>query len=446
MQTRLKLSFVALMAAGAGLGALLGGVLREGADAAPAAQPAFTSELGLQGAADRALVGGGAGTSAPGTEALEAAVAARPNDPVALTTLGYAYLQRWRETADASFLPRASTALRRAQRAAPEDALVLTGLGSLALTRHEFRNALAFGRRAARIAPGTARPYGIVGDALLELGRYGEAFAALEQMVSLKPNVASYARIAYARELIGERDGAIAAMRLALDASGGQPEPAAWASVELAKLELARGRLGPAERVLRAALALKPGYVFALEQLARVEAARGNLSRAVRHARMAAESVPLPQLVGLLADLLERAGRSAEARRQVATVSAIDRLIAASGIRTDLETALFDADHNLGTGTLVERARQARAARPSIYGDDTLAWAHARTGDCRAALPWSKRALRLGTQDALLFFHRAYIERCLGNRAGAREWARRALEASPSFSVRWDALARRLAA
>jgi tetratricopeptide (TPR) repeat protein len=446
MRTRLKLSLAALVAAGIGLGVLLGGIFREGAGSAAGAPPALAGQLGLQGAADRALAGGGAGASGPRTEELEAAVAARPNDPVALTTLGYVYLQRWRETADASLLPRASAALRRALRLAPDDPLVLTGLGSLALTKHEFRNALSLGRRAARLAPGSARPYGIVGDALLELGRYEEAFAALERMVSLKPNVASYARIAYARELIGDRDGAIAAMGLALDAAGGQPEPAAWAGVELAKLELAAGRLDRAERLLRSALALRPQYVFALEQLARVEAARGNISRALRHARAAAESVPLPQLVGLLADLLERAGRRAESRRQVATVGAIDRLIADNGIRTDLESALFDADHGLRTSTLVERARAARAARPSIYGDDTLAWAHARTGDCRAALPWSKRALRLGTRDALLFFHRAYIERCLGDRAEARAWARRALELGPSFSVRWDALARRLAA
>ena len=42
-------------------------------------------------------------------------------------------------------------------------------------------------------------------------------------MNALKPNLASYARIAYARELTGDRQGAMAAMRLAVDAASGEP-------------------------------------------------------------------------------------------------------------------------------------------------------------------------------------------------------------------------------
>ena len=98
---------------------------------------------------------------------------------------------------------------------------MVTGLGSLALTQHQFRRALARGREARSLAPFSARPLGIVGDALLELGRYDVAFAAFERMNALEPNLASYARIAYARELIGDLPGAVRAMRLAVDASAG---------------------------------------------------------------------------------------------------------------------------------------------------------------------------------------------------------------------------------
>jgi hypothetical protein len=54
-------------------------------------------------------------------------------------------------------------------------------------------------------------------------------------------------------------------------------------------------------------------------------------------------------------------------------------------------------------------------------------------------------ALRLGTRDALKFFHRAYIESCAGHPAAAQTWAQRALALNPHFSVRWAATARRLA-
>lgn len=444
MSVRSRLLVLGLVASASVVGLLLGGVFTErGTVAAGPALAGYPAGDAAQ-VADSALTGYAA-TAGADLVRLEQAARARPGDVRTLTLLGFGYLQRWRETADASYLPRAAEALRRARRADDRDALVVTGLGSLALTQHEFRRALVLGRQARRLAPFSARPLGIVGDALLELGRYDQAFAAFERMNALDPNLASYARIAYARELLGDVPGAVAAMGLAVDASAGAREPGAWAHVELAKLELARGRLDAASREARAGIRLFPGYVFAEEQLARIDAARGELDAGIARMRRVVEAVPLPQFVSLLADLLERAGRMRDAREQVATVGAIDRLLAAGGIRTDLESATFDADHRRGLRTLVARARAARAARPSIHGDDTLAWSLARVGRCAEARPWSVRSLRLGTRDPLLAFHRAYIERCLGDVGAARAWARRAVAANPAFSVRWGPLARQLA-
>lgn len=442
MRSRTKLATTGLVVLGVALGSLLGGVLREG-DAASRVRS--DAAVAASFAADRVLTGisSSAGTD---TRELERAVRAHPNDSRSLVLLGYAYQQRWRETADASQLPRSEAALRRASRLDPTDPLAVTGLGSLALIRHEFRKALTLGRRAHRLAPSSARPYGVVGDALIELGRYEEAFRAFERMVALRPSVASYARIAYARELLGDLSGAHRAMQLAADAASGQREPAAWANVELAKLDLRAGRVSRAERQLHVALQLLPGYVFALEQLARLEAARGNLPAAIVLARRAGDAVPLPQFVALLTDLYERVGNRRAAREHVATVKAIDRILAANGVRTDVEAAVFDADHRIGSATLVARARAARLARPSILGDDALAWALARTGRCAEARGWSDRSLRLGTRDALLYFHRAEIERCAGNRDAARAWARKALAHDAAFSLRWRSHARRLAA
>ncbi len=435
MRRRTALLVGSATAVALALGSLAGGVLAESPSAGPSA--AAPQALG-----ERALSGAAGGVTASTVAALEQQVRATPHDPDLLAQLAFGYQLRWRETADPSFLPRSETALRRSLRARPGDATAVLGLGSLALIRHDFRDALRYGRRAARLLPGSARPYGVIGDALVELGRYDEAFAAFERMIALRPNLASYARIAYARELTGDPAGAIAAMRLALAAAGGQPEPTAWSLVELSKLELGLGRVGAAERHVRSALRVFPGYPAARAELARVEAVRGRIARAVEEARRAADAVPTPQSVALLGELLDRAGKPVEARRQRATVGVIERLLRVNGVQVDLESAVYRADYGIRPLETVVLARRARAARPSIYGDDALAWALARAGRCREALRFAESALRLGTKDPLLYFHRGYAEGCARNLTAMQEWYRHALALNPEFSVRWAPVAR----
>jgi tetratricopeptide (TPR) repeat protein len=282
----------------------------------------------------------------------------------------------------------------------------------------------------------------VIGDALLELGRYGQARHAFRRMLELKPTSSAYARWSYALELVGDRAGAVKWMRRAQEAAVGQREPYAWVSVQLGNLHWGAGRVGAAAREYRLALTVLPGYVYALDALARAAAAADDLSTALRLQRRAVEMIPLPQFVSQLGDLYRAARRSRAAREQYATVAAIARLQRANGVSTDLESALFAADHGEGSVAL---ARRAHAARPSVDGEDTLAWTLARSGRCEEARSWSLRALRLGTKDALKLFHRAWIEHCLGHRSESRIWARRALRLNPHFSLLWSVTARRLA-
>lgn len=356
---------------------------------------------------------------------------------------GNDFAQRARRTADAAYYTKAELVFRRALRLAPNDLPATIGLGALALSRHEFRTGLALGRRALALSPSTPDGHGVVGDALVELGRYREAFETFNQMVSLKPSVSSYARVSYARELLGDIPGAVQAMRYAVDAAAGEPEALAWSQTQLGKLYWAHGQSRAAAREYRAASRVRPGYVPALDAFAQVEAARGHLARAISLAGRAADVMPLPQYVASLGDLLRAADDEPGAQRQFALVAAIARLERANGVNVDLEIALFDVDHGVNLPHALELARTARAERPSIDGDDLLAWALVRNGRCGEALRFSKRALRLGTLDAPKFFHRGMIERCLGRRAAARAWFRRALALNPGFSVRWAAVARK---
>ncbi|MDX6490762.1 MAG: hypothetical protein QOD43_1007 [Gaiellaceae bacterium] len=437
--TRRRLGAAVVAAALTAGALLLGGVLRRPATAASSA-PASTR---TSAAGESLQTGFSAGDTAGQIERLQSALRAAPLNVSSLDLLGLAYQQRARETGDAVYYSKSEGVLERALALHPNDLLATSGLGSLALSRHRFREALALGRRARSISPTTARNYGVIGDALVELGRYPEAFRAFDRFAELRPGLAAYARVSHARELIGDVPGAIEAMKLAVDAGTGQGEAEAWTRVQLGKIYWSVGRLTTAASEYRTALRVFPGYPYALDALARVEAARGHLAPAIALEQRATAVIPLPQYVGQLSDLYRAAGKPRLARRQYALIGVIQRLLVANGVKTDLETALFDVDHGIRLRHALALARRARAERPSIDGDDVLAWALARNGHCGEALALSKSALRLGTRDALKLFHRGMIERCLANRAVGDAFLHRALALNPHFSVLWSPAARK---
>ena len=107
MRRRTALLVASATAVALALGALLGGVFTEGPSAGGG--PAVQSRA----LADQALSPAGASLAGSEIGRLEEAVHARPHDADALVQLGYAYQLRWRETGDASYLPRSDAALRK---------------------------------------------------------------------------------------------------------------------------------------------------------------------------------------------------------------------------------------------------------------------------------------------------------------------------------------------
>ena len=371
---------------------------------------------------------------------LESKLDAASDDWKASAALGIAYVQRARITSDPSTYPLAQVVLDRSlklQRTGNAEALV--GLGTLAAARHHFTDALRWGRRAVKAAPYDADVYGLVGDAQLELGRYGAAFGSFQRMIDIRPNLASYARVSYALELRGKVDGAIAAMRAAYDVAAG-PADVAWAAAHIAKIQFGAGQVDEAEKWFRRARAADPGSMDAEAGLALIAWSSGDLEKAIAGYEGLASRYPSPEHVAVLGDLYAAAGDHEAAAGQYELVRAEARLLRANGVDTDLEIALFEADHAGGPSAraALRAARAEWARRRSVHVADAYAWALYANGDYRKASALSAEALRLGTRNALFLFHAGMIRLRLGDEAAATSFLRQARDVNPSFSVRWS--------
>lgn len=355
-----------------------------------------------------------------------------PGTAEAAATDGYVELDLARVRVDPSRYPVAEARFREALRIGGTDAFALRGLAALAAARHRFDESLELAQHARRLAPENAAVYGLIGDASLELGRYPQAIEAFDRMMSLKPTPSGYARVSYARELFGDREGAIEAMRMSADAAG-FPDPAAWALTHLGNLHAASGRLQRAVRLYRAALARVPEYAPALVGLADVEHRRGERVRAERLLRRALARISDPGASATLGDVLAAQGRRQEAEHWYARARALETEFARFGGRNQIETALFDLDHDRDLAGALERARVGLRFRPGVEGLHTYAWALYKNGRCGEAIRYSDRALALAPTDTGALFHRSLIERCLGNSAAAARYASRVRSLDPTF-------------
>src|SRR5205823_4663651 len=229
---------------------------------------------------------------------------------------------------------------------APADYDSTAAMGSLELSRHEFAKALEWGLKAKALNIHKAYAFGVIGDAQIELGKYDEAVNTFQQMVDLRPDLSSYSRVSYARELYGDVPGAIEAMQQAVDAGSPAAENTAWVRVQLGNLYFNSGQLDKAEKEYNNALYFYPGYLHAKAGLAQVRAAQGRIDEAIKLYKDSVAGVPLPQYETALGDLYASKGDVASAKQQYDLVLFTYRLFEVNGLNANVEKAAFLADQD----------------------------------------------------------------------------------------------------
>ena len=328
-----------------------------------------------------------------------------PDNPKIAATLGQAYLQRARESGDPAYYSKSEILFTRALKREPAPIDAMLGKASLLMARHEFRNARDLAKKAIATDPDVVATYGILTDALVELGDYDEAIRTLDIMVRRKPNLSSYSRVSYIRELKGDIPGAIQAMKMAVESGAPTAENTAWCMVQLGNLYLIDGQLNRAEEQYQQALLRFPDYAHATAGLARVANARGDLAGAVERYKLALDRIPLAEFAIGLGEVYERMGRSEEAKAQFDLVEAIQELYRANGVSIDIELALFNADRGRNIPQALDLASNEWRSRKSVRVADVYAWVLYRAGRYEEAREMISQALRLGTRDPLILHH-----------------------------------------
>ncbi|ROQ59367.1 tetratricopeptide repeat protein [Streptomyces sp. 840.1] len=380
-------------------------------------------------------------TAAPGqdaprgkdaTEALRTHVRELPADPGGWSSLGMAYVQQARSTADAATYDRAQAALRKSLALQPAGNFAAeTGMGALESARHDFAGALTWAQRATTDNPYSAPAQGVLADALTQLGRYEDSYAAVQRMTDLRPDSSALARASYSWELRGDTARARDLMNKSLQAAG-TPADKAFALTHLATLALETGDPRTALELAGAGLAVLPGDAALLEARARAHTALGHSGQAVTDFTAAVAAAPLPQYLLGLGDLQRLLGHREAAEEQYDVLRAQETLRKASGGAPDADAVLFEADHG-NPETAVEMGRAALRRRPFIAVHDAYAWALHRAGRDTEAIEQADLALALGTVSAPFHYHRALINQALGRTGAARTDLRRALDTDPHF-------------
>lgn len=351
---------------------------------------------------------------------LERATSERPDDPRAWQSLGAAYVQQSIVTGDPALYDLAGRALERAAALDPAASATRVAQGTLALTLHEFSDALALGQSVVGDEPMNPGALAVIVDAQVELGRYDDAATTLQTLLDLRPDLPALARTSYLRQLSGDLEGALTAIRQARTAGVGLTVELAGVTAIEGEVQLLRGEFTAALAAFDDALRTVPELTVAEIGRARALAATGDTDAAMGALSDLIDRQPTPDAVTLLGELQSAASMPAEAAESFALARTVYELQAASGQVIDLEAALFEADHG-DPATAVELARAAYGERQTVFTADAMAWALHRAGRSGEAVPYAEEAVARGAPEASIRVHSAAVFAATDRPARARD-------------------------
>lgn len=321
------------------------------------------------------------------------------------------------------------------------DALIYKSL--IYLSQHHFADGLLIAQKAMHINPYNAFVYGILVDGNVEMGYYDSAVASSDRMVSIRPDLRSYSRISYLREIYGDYPGAIQAMKMAVDAGAPGDESTEWTRVQLGLLYEKTGDLKNAEMHYTVALDERPDFPYALAGMARIAMAGKDYNKAIANYVKADSLVNDNSFKEELVDAYQLTGQKEKAENTAKEV--IDNLSKDAAKGNSDESIGHYADRELAYAYLkinnfdkaLEHALLEYNRRPeNIDVNETVAWVYYSKGDYTNASKYINTALKTKCKNPTLLCRAGLIYYKAGDKQMAKTFLQQASINNPNINYR----------
>jgi tetratricopeptide (TPR) repeat protein len=357
-----------------------------------------------------------------------------PGNPRVQAGLASAFIQKLRETTDFAYLNRATAIVDNMLAVDPQSYDGIRLSAEIETHRHNFPKAAELAAALVERNPSDTGALGMLGDSLMELGKYDAAGDAYQRMLALRPNLASYNRIAYYRFVTGNSQEALAWMAAAVESGSPTSENLAWCLVEFGDMLNKTGHTADAHQAYQTALQILPGYHRAYGALGRESMATGEFEKAASEFEKAQAVIPLPDYIGPLEMIYSKLGKLVQAKQQRDLLDVIDKLGRTNGEKGNRALAMIYADADRNLDRALELAQGELTTRKDVYAYDALSWVLFRLGRQKEAEEASQKALVLHTPEPMFLYHAGMIAIGGGQGEAGRELLKRALALNPGFS------------
>lgn len=331
---------------------------------------------------------------------------AKPEDKKTMLQLAKTFMQEGRVTGDFSYYNKA--ALDVVDLVLKKDPTHLEAIclkAMIFLSQHRFSEAKVLAENAKQLNPHYSFVYGLLCDANVELGQYEEAVAAADKMVSTRPDIRSYSRVSYLREIHGDLPGAIEAIQMAVSAGYPGAEDKSWARMVLAHLYEDSNALDKAEEQYQIALTERPDYPFALAGLGKIARYKKDYPKAIEYLEKAKGVMADAAFFEELIDLYRLNGqpeKSEECAKITIDALLSDNISAAKdkslGHYSDMELSHLYLKTNQLEKALQHALAEQQRRPQNIDACETLARVYFKMGKPTEALPLIEMSLRTKSQ------------------------------------------------